>query len=324
MRTRRALGFSVRRTLTAVAVAPLLFLAACGEGGGSGALDSGSGGEGKEVVIAGQNYTEMKIMSAMYAALLEDAGYNATIKGVDTRDLYGPSLMKGEVDVVADYASSMTEYLNKSVNGPNAKPVASPDVDETVATLEELGAETGITPLQPAEAEDANAFAVTKEFSEQNDVTTLSALGELGEPIVLAAAPDCAERQDCKLGLEETYGLDITRVEPLGFGTPQTKDALESGEVDLGQVGTSDGSLEQLGLVVLEDDKDLQNAENLTPVVNTEFLEANPEVEDVLNELSGVLTTEDLMSLNAKVDVERALPEDVAKDYLREKGLISG
>jgi osmoprotectant transport system substrate-binding protein len=324
MRTRRALGFSVRRMLTAVAVAPLLFLAACGEGGGSGALDSGSGGEGKEVVIAGQNYTEMKIMSAMYAALLEDAGYNATIKGVDTRDLYGPSLMKGDVDVVADYASSMTEYLNKSVNGPNAKPVASPDVDETLATLEELGAETGITPLQPAEAEDANAFAVTREFSEQNNVTTLSALGELGEPIVLAAAPDCEERQDCKLGLEETYGLDITRVEPLGFGTPQTKDALKSGEVDLGQVGTSDGSLEQLQLVVLEDDKDLQNAENLTPVVNTEFLEANPEVEDVLNKLSGVLTTEDLMSLNAKVDVERALPEDVAKDYLQEKGLISG
>lgn len=102
----------------------------------------------------------------------------------------------------------------------------------------------------------------------------------------------------------------------------QTKDALESGEVDLGQVGTSDGSLESLGLVVLEDDKDWQNAENLTPVVNSDFLAENPDVADTLNELSGVLTTEDLMSLNAQVDVERMLAADVAATYLEDKGLI--
>ena len=312
----------VRRTFVAALTAPLLLLASCGDGGGTEALDGGSGGDGQEVVIAGQGYTEMQIMSEIYAALLEDAGYAPTIKEVKTRELYGPSLIDGEVDLVADYASSMTEYLNLDINGPDADPVSSPNIDETVATLEELGAERGITPLEPAEAQDANAFAVTKEFSDQNDVTTMSDLGGLGEPIVLAAATDCPERQDCKLGLEQTYGLQITRVEPLGFGTVQTKDALKSGEVQLGQVGTSDGSLESLGLVVLDDDKQLQNAENLTPVVNTKFLEANPEIEDVLNELSGVLTTDDLMSLNARVDVDRELPEDVAAEYLEEKGLV--
>jgi osmoprotectant transport system substrate-binding protein len=109
---------------------------------------------------------------------------------------------------------------------------------------------------------------------------------------------------------------------PLGFGTPQTKDALKSGEVQLGQVGTSDGSLKKNNLVVLEDDKDWQNAENLVPVVNSEFLKKNPEVADVLNKLSGVLTTEDLMDLNAEVDVQRKLPEDVARSYLEEKGLL--
>ena len=317
---------AVRRTLAAVAVAPLLLLAACGGGTETLEGDSGDSGDsgGGNVVIAGQNYTEMQIMSEMYAALLEDAGFTTEIKGVDTRDLYAPSLSNGEVDVVADYASSMTEYLNIDINGPDVEPVASPDIDETIAKLEELGAERNITPLEPAEAEDANAFAVTKEFSESNDVTTLSDLGELGEPVALAAAPDCPERSDCKLGLEKVYGIKISNFEPLGFGSPQTKDALESGEVQLGQVGTSDGSLEDLGLVVLEDDKDLQNAENLVPVVNSAFLDKNPEVADVLNQLSDVLTTEDLMSLNARVDVERLLPEDVAADYLAEKGLIEG
>lgn len=313
----------VRRVLVAVAITPLVLLTACGEGG-SDALDEGSGDEseaGGEVVIAHQAYTEMEIMAEMYGALLEDAGYSPRLQSVDTRDLYVGPLSNGKVDVVPDYASSMTEFLNRDINGADAEPVASPDIDETIAALEKLGAKKGIEPLEPAEAEDANAFAVTQEFSEKNDVTTLSDLGDLGEPVALAAASDCPERPDCQLGLESVYGIEVSDFEPLGFGTVQTKDALESGEVDLGQVGTSDGSLESLGLVVLEDDQNLQNAENLTPVVNSDFLGENPKVADALNELSEVLTTEDLKSLNAQVDVERKLAEDVANTYLEDKGL---
>jgi osmoprotectant transport system substrate-binding protein len=140
--------------------------------------------------------------------------------------------------------------------------------------------------------------------------------------VLLAAAPDYPDRPDCLQGLEEVYGIEVGDFEPLGFGSPQTKDALTSGEVEVGQVGTSDGQVEQLNLVVLEGDEDWQNTENLVPVVSTEFLEANPELEGVLNELSGVLTTEDLMRLNAAVDAERQLAGEVAANYLTEKGLI--
>ncbi|HZJ06297.1 MAG TPA: ABC transporter substrate-binding protein [Nocardioidaceae bacterium] len=316
----RAKTTRLRRAFAAAAVTPLLAIAACGDGG-SDALDSGSG-EGGEVVIAHQQYTEMEIMAEMYAALLEDAGFDPTLQGVETRDLYIEPLGNGEVDVVPDYASSMTETLNREINGAEVDPVSSPDVDETITQLEEFGSEKGVTPLEPAEAENANAYAVTSEFSEQNDVTSLSDLGELGEPIALAAAPDCPDRPDCQLGLKSVYDIEVANFEPLGFGTVQTKEALESGEVELGQVGTSDGSLESLDLVVLEDDKDWQNAENLTPVVNSDFLADNPEVEEALNKLSDALTTEDLMSLNAQVDVERLLAEDVATDYLENEGLL--
>jgi len=309
-----------RRALAGLSLAPLLVLSACGDGG-SEAL-SGDDSGGGEVVIAHQAYTEMEIMAEIYAGVLEDAGYSPTLQPVDTRDLYVPPLSKGNVDLVPDYASSMTEFLNRDTNGEDADPVASPDVEETVSQLEQLGAEYGVEPLEPAEAEDANAYAVTQEFSEENSVLTLTDLGGLGEPVALAAAPDCPERPDCQLGLKSVYGIEVSNFEPLGFGTVQTKDALESGEVDLGQVGTSDGSLESLGLVVLEDDMDWQNAENLTPVVNSDFLAENPDVADSLNELSGVLTTEDLMSLNAQVDVERMLAADVAATYLEDKGLV--
>ena len=92
--------------------------------------------------------------------------------------------------------------------------------------------------------------------------------------------------------------------------------------MQLGQVGTSDGSLEGLGIVVLEDDKDWQNAENLVPVVNSKWLEANPKAEDALNELSAALTTDDLKELNAKVDGERQEASTVAEEFLKEKGLV--
>jgi osmoprotectant transport system substrate-binding protein len=313
---------SVRRTLAALAIAPLLTLAACA---GDDALEGGSGDSsaaGGEVVIGGQNYAEMQIMSEMYAALLENAGYEVTLKLVKSRDVYAPQMQKGNVDISADYLSSMTEFLNKQQNGPDAAPVASNDPDATVEELRKLAEPTGIEPLEPAEAQDANAFAVTKQFAEENDLTTMSDLAALGKPVTLAAAEDCSQRDDCALGLEDVYGLDITKVEPLGFGTTGTKDALKKGEVTLGQVGTSDATLDSLGLVLLEDDKQLQNAENLVPMVNSEFIDAHPDVADILNEMSAGLTTDDLATMIGKVDLERQLPEDVAREYLDSKGLL--
>ncbi len=319
-------ALSGRRLLAVAALAPLALLGACA--GDDALSDSASGGEssggagGGQVTIAGQNFTEMQLMTEMYAAVLKDAGYNVDVKLVESRDVYAPQLQKGAVDVSADYLSSMTEYLNKQVNGPDAEVVASPDTQETLAKLEELAKPTGIEPLEPAQAEDANAFAVTQQFAQENDVQTLSDLAALDQPVTLAAAEDCSQRTDCEIGLEKTYGLDITKVEPLGFGSTGTKDALAKGEVDLGQVGTSDATLEQLGLVILEDDKDLQNAENLVPMVNSNFIADNQKVADTLNELSGQLTTEDLATMIGKVDLERELPKDVAAEYLQEQGLV--
>ena len=315
-----------RRLAAVVAVAPLAMAAACA---GDDALDSDGGdagagaeGGGGEVVVAGQNFTEMLIMAQIYKGVLEAGGYDVTLQLVESRDVYTPEMQKGRVDVSADYLSSMTEFLNAQENGPDAEPVASNDADATLEELRKLAEPTGIEPLEPAAAQDANGFAVTKEFAEANDLTTLSDLAALGEPVTLAAAEDCSERDECKVGLEETYGMEISRVEPLGFGTQGTKDALVEGEVVLGQIGTTDPSIEALDLVMLEDDKQLQNAENLVPMVNSDFLDANPEVAGILNEMSSELTTANLAVMIGQVDVERQLPEDVAHEYLVETGLI--
>ena len=311
----------VRRLLVALVALPLLLTAAACGSDGFEEGDSGDSG-GAKVVIVGQKFTEADIMTQLYKLLLEKEGFSTSVKNLGARDIYLDPLEKGDVQISADYLSSLTEALNRKANGEDAAPVASPDTDATVAELKKLGEQYGLTPLEPAEAEDANAYAVTKDYAEQNNLTTLSDLGKLGKPIALAANSDCSERPDCGKGLTSVYGIKLSKIEPLGFGSADTKNALTNGEVQLGQVGTTDGSLDAAGIVVLEDDKDWQNAENLVPVVNSDWLADNPKAQSALDELSGVLTTEDLKTLNGKVDGERLEASQVAEDYLKEKGLI--
>ena len=308
-----------------LAAATLLVASACGgddplaDGGsadGGGSTDKGS------LVLGGQDFTEMQIMASIYEQLLSDAGYTVQTELVSTRKVYLRDLQSGDIDIVPEYAGSITDELNLEANGPNAEQVSSSDIDETMAALRELLEPDGLTALEPAAATDQNAFATTTDYAEENSLTTLTDLGNLGEAITLAASEDCSSRPDCQGGLEGTYSIEIEEILPLGFGTPQTKDAVVEGEAQLGLVGTSDGTLEQLGLVILEDDKGLQVSQNLVPVVSQEVVDANPDVADTLDQLSSELPTEELANMNAAVDLERQKPEDVAAQYLEDSGLI--
>jgi len=298
----------VRRTLIALLAVPLMFTAGCG----------GS----DKVVIVGQKFTEADIMTQLYKAVLDDAGYSTSVKNLGARDIYLAPLSKGDVTISADYLSSMTEALNRKANGDDAAKVASSDPDATLKELNKLAAKDGLTALEPAKAQDANAFAVTKKFAEDNHLTTLSDLGELGQPVKLGANSDCPERADCQKGLEDVYGIKISGFEPTGFGSQATKDDLVKGVTQLGSVGTTDATLGKLGLVILEDDKSVQNAENLVPIVNSDWLKDNEKAKKALDKLSAALTTEDLTTLIGKVDLDREKAADVAKAYLKDKGLI--
>ena len=311
------------RRLALTSVVPLVLLAA---GCGSDKSDDTKTGSSKDlgsVTIVGQKFPEADIMAELYKGLLDHAGFKASVKELGGRDLYLKKLEAGkEVQISTDYLSSMTEALNRQANGDNAKVVASHDTAATLAELNQLANKYGITPLKPAEAQDANAFAVTKQYADDNNLKSLSDLAALGKEIKLGAAPDCDKRPDCKVGLEKTYGLKISSVVPTGFGSDETKADLKSGATQLGQVGTSDGTLQSAGLVLLEDDKGLQNAENLVPIANAAWLADHQKAVTALNSLAEVLTTEDLATMIAKVSVGREQAADVAQAYLKDKGLI--
>jgi osmoprotectant transport system substrate-binding protein len=284
---------------------------------------TGSGKKGT-LVVGAAAFTESKVLAELYAQLLGDAGYKTSITTVKNRELYEPSLEKGEIDVVPEYAATLAEFLNAKVNGPKApeeKPVASGDVTSTVQELTKLAEPLGLKVLPVGEAVDQNAFAVTKEFAEKNKLKTLSDLGRSKRPVKIAAGDECEVRPFCAPGLKKTYGIDVAGIDPKGVGTPQAKQAVKDGEDDMVLTYTTDGTLESYGLVLLEDDKKLQNADNILPVVNAKDA-GSAEIADVLAGLTKALTTEDLAELNRKVDSERAKPADVAKAYLESEGLL--
>ncbi|WP_328329718.1 MULTISPECIES: ABC transporter substrate-binding protein [unclassified Streptomyces] len=308
-------------------------LAACGgggdslekskDGGGSGAA-AGSGKKGS-LVIGAAGFTESKVLAALYSQVLANAGYKTSVTSVNNRELYEPSLEKGQIDVVPEYAATLAEFLNAKANGAKQaekKPVASGDVASTVAALKKLAGPRGLKVLPAGAAVDQNAFAVTKEFAAKNKLKTLSDLGKSKAKVKIAAGDECTVRPFCAPGLKSKYGIDVTGIDPKGVGTPQSKQAVKDGTDQLVLTTTTDATLDTYGLVLLQDDKKLQNADNVLPVVNAKDA-GSPDIAAALAKLTSALTTADLVQLNRKVDSERAKPDDVAKDYLKSKSLIN-
>lgn len=206
-------------------------------------IDVPETGDDSTIVIGAANFTENITLAEIYAEVLDDAGYDTEVREIGNRETYLPALVDGQIHIVPEYAATFTEFLNLRANGADADPVASGEIDETVAALESLAEAEGITVGAPADGQNQNAFAVTTGFVETYGVTTLSELAEACGAIVLGGPPECPERAFCQLGLEDVYGVEVAEFRSLDAGGPLTKTAITTGEVAVGLVFSSDGAL---------------------------------------------------------------------------------
>jgi osmoprotectant transport system substrate-binding protein len=204
-------------------------------------LQKGSG----KIAVGGANFTESTVLATIYADVLKSAGFDASVQAVGNREVYLPALEQGQIQAFPEYLSTVTEFINKQVNGPNANPVASGDVQATKTALTPLAQQKGLTFGDPAQAADQNAFAVTKNFANKLKVTTLSDLAaKCGDgSLTLGGPSECPTRPYCQPGLEKTYGLKFKSFTQLDSGGPLTKAAIQQGKVSIGLVFSSDGSL---------------------------------------------------------------------------------
>ena len=156
-----------------------------------------------------------------------------------------------------------------------------------------------------------------------SDTTTPGSTESIASALVLGGPPECPTRPYCEIGLEKTYGLTFKSFRPLDVGGPLTVAALDQDKIQVGVLFTTDGVIASKGWVLLEDDKKLQSADNVTPVFRNEIIAAyGKEMTDLVDAVSAKLTTEVLTDLNKQTDIDKQDSDDVATAWLQSNNLV--
>ena len=305
----RRLMRSLLATLSLVAL--LVVALACARAGPS------TGGKAT-VRVGSTNFGEQVILAELYAQTLEANGYRIERRlNLGSREIVEPALESGQIDLYAEYLATMLAFVTKGEAKGSADPAA------TRAALQEALTPRGITVLDYAPAVDTNGLVVTRATADRYRLAKVSDLAPVGEQLVLGGPPECPQRPFCLPGYQETYGITFKDFRPLDTGGPITVAALEGSQIDVAVLFTTDAAIASRGLVLLADDRQLQLADNVAPVVRNDLLsKAGDDFRPLVNAVSARLTTEELTALNKQVGVDRKEPRDVAAAWLREKGFV--
>lgn len=272
--------------------------------------------EVEQVTVGSKNFTEQLILGEMYAQILEAQGIEVErALNLGGTAVAHEALVNGEIDLYPEYTGTglLTILEMETISDP----------DEVYQIVSEAYQEQfDLVWLEQAPMNNSQAIAVTREFSEENNLTTISQLVEMADQITLAAVPDFPERPDGLVGLQEVYG-DFEFEDIIILDPGLKYQAFLNGEADAVLAFGTDGQIAGNDLVVLEDDKGLWPPYHVAPVVRQETLDSCSAVETLLNEIQPLLTSEVMADLNWEVDGPDARePEDVARDFLVENGLI--
>jgi osmoprotectant transport system substrate-binding protein len=284
-----------------------------------------SAGAKPTLKIGSTNFTEQVILAEVYGQLLEANGYRIERRlNLGPREIVEPALESAQIDLYLDYLATLLAFVAKPAGqgGSDAANTGSSDPAATHSGLQAALQPKGLTALDYAPAVDTNGFVVTRATADKYRLAKLSDLAPVADQLLLGGPPECPQRPFCLPGLREKYGLTFKDFKPLDPGGPLTVAALEGNQVDVALLFTTDAVIASKGFVLLADDKHLQLADNVVPVVRADVLSQAPaDFRTLLNSVSTKLTTEELTALNKQVSVDRQEPRDVAAAWLRAKGL---
>ncbi len=304
-------GWAFRALLSSV-LGLSLIASACGSSGGGSPSTSGSKGT---ITVAGFNFPESTILANIYGGALKGSGYTINYKTeLGNREVVAPALQRGDIDLYPGYtATDLVSFWGKQANA-----AATTDPKQNADLLNTYLKPLGLQALEPSPANDQNAFAVTKANADKSSLKKVSDLAPVAKDYVLGGPAECPTRDFCAKGLKDTYGLTFKDFRALDSGGPLTLTALEKGDIQVGLVFSSDGTVAAKNFVVLDDDKHLQKADNIVPIGRSKVL--TPEVTSLLNSVDSKLTTADLLAMNKKASVDKTDPETLAADWLKSHG----
>src|SRR5437870_6834872 len=306
------------RTIFAALFAVAMVTTACG---GAGTGGTGATTAARPAVIVGStNFYEQLTLGELYSQILEANGYTVTRKfNLGNREIVEPAIESGQIDIDAEYLATLLAFVDK--DGAVAKPSTDPKATQT--GLQKALDPKGLTVLDYAAATDQNGFVVTQATATSRNLKKISDLVPVAKDMVLGGPPECPQRPFCALGLKNTYGITFKDFKPLDTGGPLTITALDGKQIDIGLLFTSDPSIVAKNFVLLDDDKHLQLADNIAPVVRNALLNKDDgTLARLLDSIGAKLTQAELNDMNKQVAVDKADSKAVAAAWLKKQGLI--
>ena len=254
----------------------------------------------QRVVVGSTNFVEQLILANIYAEVLEDRGIEVEKRlNLGSREIVYPALTSGEIDILPEYTGALLAYLSEGGEIPARKP------DEVAEKLR-AALPDNLELLEPADAQNKDTLVVRAETAEKHGLKTFSDLAAVSGDMIVGGPPEMKTRRIGLEGLKDFYGIEFAQFRPLDAGGPVTTGALQNGDIDVARMFTTQGVIDARGWVVLEDDKELNPAQNLVPVARAEVL--NDTIRNALNEISASLTNKGLQRMNRAVGVDKREP----------------
>jgi glycine betaine/choline ABC-type transport system substrate-binding protein len=321
----------MKRVGTLVVIAASVALAACGSSNSSSTSSSATGSQtssssgntiqsnsankGKTVTIGSKNFTEEFILGEIYAQALQAAGY--TVKkqlNLGSEQIALKAVKSGQVDAYPEYTgTALTSFFGKQAT-------QVPHDEQKAYQEAKAGfAKEGLTALPPTPFTDSNGVGMLKSKAQKLGITKISDLTSKGSQLSLYGTPECRQRPDCLLGLQQVYKIHFKKFVPVDPSLRHK--VLDSGQADVSIVFTTDGQIAQGKELLLQDDKHMFPPYNATLVTKDATLKKlGPDAQKTIVLVQKGLTTQAMQELNSRVDIDKQTPAAVAKEYLKESG----
>jgi len=269
----------------------------------------------KTINIATKPMTEGYILGQMLTELIEqdtDLKVNMTTGvGGGTSNIH-PAIVKGEFDLYPEYTGTSWEAVLKKE--------ASYDESKFDELQKEYKEKYNLEYVNLYGFNNTYGLAVNKDIAEKYNLKTYSDLAAVSNNLIFGAEYDFFEREDGYKELQKVYNVDFKKKIDMDIGLKYQ--AMKDKKIDVMVIFTTDGQLAISDVVVLEDDKKMYPSYRAGTVVRSEILSKYPELKPVLEKLNNILDDKTMADLNYQVESEGKKPEDVAREYLQEKGLL--
>jgi osmoprotectant transport system substrate-binding protein len=309
----------VRRSAWPLVLVVTCVASVCLSGCGSPPARQSASQDKASIMLGSFDFPESVLLAHIYGGALSAHGFPVRIlTDLGSRELVDPALLNGLIQVVPEYAGSALQFLSLG------RQSATASVSGTSRTLTSMVSGLGLVAARPAAAQDNNAIVVTAATAARYGLRSIGDLAQVAPRLVFGGPPECPGRAYCLPGLRERYGLRFRSFISLDAGGPLTLQALDAGYIDVALLFTTDPAIPARHLVVLADDRGLQPAENITPLVGQAAIARHGAgLVAVLDTVSARLDTGSLRDLDARAELSGQDPRQVAQDWLRAQGLLA-